>query len=461
MTAGTAAQPAVPPTAELVPRRALVVGFAVTGRAVARALIEHGSTVTVTDDAATDAHRADAADLGASWVDPPTSATGWPDLVAGHDGLLISPGVPERHPVFAAAASVGVPVRSELDLAAAWDHRPLALITGTNGKTTVTSLVTDMLVASGLEAVPAGNVEVPLVAAIADPAVDVFVVEASSFRLTHATGHRPDVATWLNFAPDHLDVHLDLAGYEAAKANVWRNHAAGGLAVVNADDPVVTAHSPADERTQTFGLGPDADWRVADGRLRGPAGLDLGPVADLPRTLPHDQANALAAAATARAVGATPEGIRTALRRATGLPHRVELVAEASGVQWFDDSKATAPHAAVAAVGGFEHAVLIAGGRNKGLDLGALAVLAPRLRSVVAIGDAAEEVAAAFAGLVPVATATSMDDAVARAAATAEAGDAVILSPACASFDWYGSYAERGRDFQRAVRQHLDREEAP
>ncbi|MGI8754701.1 MAG: UDP-N-acetylmuramoyl-L-alanine--D-glutamate ligase [Acidimicrobiales bacterium] len=460
MTSRSAPAPTETASLDLVPRHALVVGFAVTGRAVARALIDHGCTVTVTDDAATDDQRTHAAELGADWVDAP-SPSGWTDLVAGYDGVLVSPGFAERHPVFAAAAATGVPLRSELDLAAAWDDRPVALITGTNGKTTVTSMVTEMLLTSGLAAVPAGNVEVPLVAAITDPDVEVFVVEASSFRLTHATGHHPVVATWLNFAPDHLDVHHDLAGYEAAKANLWRNHDAGGLAVANADDPVVTAHAPAGGRTQTFGLGPDADWHIADGRLRGPGGLDLVAVTDLAQARPHDQANALAAAATAFAVGASPEALGSALRTFAGLPHRVELVGEAGGVRWYDDSKATAPHATVAAISGFDHAVLIAGGRNKGLDLAALAPLAPRLRAVVAIGDAAALVAAAFAGRVPVTVAASMDAAVAAAAGGAHPGDVVVLSPACASFDWYRDYAERGRDYQRAVRQHLAAEATP
>lgn len=444
----------------MTPSRALVVGLGVTGQAVARALTRRGATVTATDDAVTGELRARAAEAGATWVDPPRP-DGWVELVAAHDAVLPSPGIPESHPVFAAAAAAGVAVRSELDLAAAWDSRPVALITGTNGKTTVTSLVTEMLVASGRTARAAGNVEVPLAAAIDDASVEVFVVEASSFRLTNATDLHPVVGTWLNFAPDHLDVHRDLAGYEAAKARVWRNHAVGGLAVANAEDPVVAAHAPPGDRTQTFAVAAPADWYVAGGRLRGPGGLDLLAVNDLPRSLPHDQANALAAAATALGAGATVAGIRYALTTFVGLPHRVELVGEAGGVRWFDDSKATTPHATVAALAGFDRAVLIAGGRNKGLDLEDLAVLAPRLRAVVVIGDAADEVAAAFeGGEVPVTAAASMDAAVDAAARLAERGDAVVLSPACASFDWYRDYAERGRDFQRSVRAHLDLEAA-
>jgi UDP-N-acetylmuramoylalanine--D-glutamate ligase len=442
--------------ADLVPARALVVGLGVTGRAVARALVARGCAVTATDDGLDGATgRQVASDVGAAWVDPPATAGAWDPLVAAHDGVLPSPGIPEHHPVFASSAALSVAVRSELDLAAAWDDRPTVLITGTNGKTSVTTLVTEMLVASGLRAVPAGNVEVPLVEALDDPAVEVFVVEASSFRLTFATAHRPVAATWLNWAPDHLDVHLDLAGYEAAKARVWANHAAGGIAVANADDPVVMAHAPTGERTQTFSASGPADWQVVDGALVGPGGLEVARVADLGRALPHDVANALAAAATALAAGATPEGIRSALVAFRSLPHRVELVGEAGGVHWYDDSKATAPHATAAAVSGFSSAVLIAGGRNKGLDLAPLAEVAPHLRAVVAIGEAAPEVVAAFDGIRPTEVAASMDEAVHRAASLAEPGDAVVLSPACASFDWYGSYAERGDDFQRAVRELL------
>ena len=437
----------------LVPQRALVVGLGITGRAVTRALVARGSAVTATDDRLGDAGRALAAEAGATWVDPPAD---WIELVGRHDGVLPSPGIPEHHPLFAAARATGVPIRSELDLAAAWDRRPIALITGTNGKTTVTTLVTEMLLASGVVAVPAGNVEVPLVEAIDDPAVEVFVVEASSFRLTFATGHHPVVGTWLNFAPDHLDVHLDLAGYEAAKARIWANHAEGGLAVANADDPVVARWAPSGERTQTFGLGPDADWHPEAGRLRGPDGLDVLGIDELTRALPHDVANALAATATALAAGATLDGVRMALRAFRSLPHRVELVGEAGGVRWYDDSKATAPHATLAAMVGFDSAVLIAGGRNKGLDLSELGSLAPHLRAVVAIGEAAPDVEDAFRDRTPTVVAGSMDEAVALAAGLAQPGDDVVLSPACASFDWYPGYAARGDDFHRAVRAHLE-----
>ena len=206
----------------------------------------------------------------------------------------------------------------------------------------------------------------------------------------------------------------------------------------------------------TFGLGPArADFTVVDGWLRSPDG-PLMEVAALSRSLPHDVANALAAAAAALAAGATVEGVRTALTAFAPLPHRLTLVAYANGVRWYDDSKATNPHAAVAAVQGFDSVVLLAGGRNKGLDLSELGRVADRVRAVIAIGEAAGEVAAAFDGRAPVHRAHSMPEAVAAASAAVRPGDVVLLSPGCASFDWYRSYAERGDDFASSVHALLE-----
>jgi len=441
--------------------RALVVGLGVTGAAVARALVAHGHDVVAADDAAGPAAWAAADDLGLDLVEAP-STDELAMLVAGADAVLPAPGLPARHPLFAAAGAAGVPVLSEFDLASWWDDRPLLAITGTDGKTTVTTLVRDMLLASGLAAVAVGNTPVPLVAAIDDPATDVFVVEASSFRLEHSQRFAPAVGTWLNFAPDHLDSHPDLSSYEAAKAGIWRDQSAEQVAVGNADDPVVARHlAAAPGRHVTFGLAAEADFRLVGGaapggRLTGPGeghgdAVEIARVEELGRALPHDIANGLAAAATALAGGASIEGVRRGLLDFRGLPHRVALVGEAGGVRFYDDSKATTPHAAATAVAGFESVVLIAGGRNKGLDLRVLAQSAGPIRAVVAIGEAAPEVAAAFDGVRPVTRAGSMDEAVRAAVDLARPGDAVLLSPGCASFDWYGSYGERGDDFTRAV----------
>lgn len=433
----------------------LVVGLGLTGRAVARALVRRGGAVVLVDDAPGPEAEALAAELGEDLLAAPAPG----ELRAALEGasaVVPAPGLPEGHAVFGLAAEAGTPLVGELDLAAAWDDRPTVAITGTDGKTTVTTLVRDVLVASGIAAVEAGNTEVPLVEAIDDPGPEVFVVEASSFRLAPLRRFAPRAACWLNFGPDHQDVHRDLAAYEAAKANVWRGFGADQLAVANRDDPVVMRHAAGLPRLETFGLGPaPADggrhWAVDRGLLRTPEGDEVVAVADLPRALPHDLANALAAAATARAVGADLRGTATALRSFAGLPHRVQRIGERDGVTWYDDSKATAPHATLAALAGIPSAVLIAGGRNKGLDLSVLADAAPGLRGVVATGEAADEVAAAFAGRTEVVRAGSMDAAVAAAARLARPGDAVVLSPACASFDQYPGYAARGDDFVRAA----------
>jgi len=428
-----------------------VLGLGVTGQAVLQALVAHGEEAVAVDDRPTGAGRALADRLEVQLLEAPELAA-LRALVAKADAVVPSPGVPDRHPVFAAAEAVGVPVLSEFDLAARWDRRPLVAITGTNGKTTVTELTRAMLAASGRRAVAVGNTEVPLVAAIEDPTVEVFVVEASSFRLLHSQRFAPQVGTWLNLAPDHLDSHATLAGYTAAKARIWADQSADQVAIGNLDDPVVAAHlARAPSCHVSFGLGAGADHRLDDGRLVLAGETVLAEVGELERAFPHDLSNALAAAASAIHGGGTPEGARQALLGFRGLPHRVALVGEAGKVRWYDDSKATAPHATRAAVRGFASVVLIAGGRNKGLDLAELAEEADHIRAVVAIGEAGPAVVAAFDGVRPVRTAGSMDDAVEAAASLARPGDAVLLSPACASFDWYGSYGERGDDFVRAV----------
>jgi UDP-N-acetylmuramoylalanine--D-glutamate ligase len=437
---------------------ALVVGLGVTGEAVARQLARRGWSVVVVEDGPTDATRARAgtlAELGIEVAEAP-GVEALDALVAGADLVVPSPGVPRRHRATTRALGAGIPVWTEFELAARWSSVPLVAVTGTNGKTTVTTMVRGMLEASGQRTELAGNNDLPLVDAL-DLDVDVVVVEASSFRLEFTETFSPGVGTWLNLAPDHLDWHDDMASYAAAKAKLWANAGPHDAAVANAEDPVVLEAARASRaRLVTFGLAA-GDWRVAGEQLVGPDGPVVA-VAELARDLPHDRANALAAAATATAAGATPDAVASVLRSFRGLPHRITPVGEHGGVRWLDDSKATDPHAAVTAVRGFASVVLLAGGRNKGLDLSVLADEADRLRAVVAIGEAAPEVAAAFAGTgVPVTTAGSMEEAVHVARAAARPGDVVLLSPGCASYDWYRSYGERGDDFARAVAAELAR----
>jgi len=431
--------------------RAMVLGFGVTGQAVADALLAHGDPVVVVDDRPSESSRVAAADRGLELVEAPT-ADELAVLLGQCDVVVPSPGVPEAHAVFHLAISLGVAVESEFDLAGRWDDRPIVAITGTDGKTTVTMLVTEMLRASGVNAVACGNTETPLVEAILDQSTDVFVVEASSFRLGTTRSFRPRVAVWLNFAPDHLDAHKSLSSYEEAKARIWADFdEENGLAVANAEDAVVLANRNPLAKTVTFGpSGSDADATVVAGDLCLPDGTHVIAISELARSFPHDISNALAATVAAMEMGATLEGVRTTLGSFRGLAHRLQLIGECDGVRWFDDSKATTPHAALTAVAAFNSVVLIAGGRNKGLDLSVLAAATPPVRAVVAMGECANEIAAAFNKRCPVEqVTTSMADVVAVAHSIAQPGDVVILSPGCASFDWFGSYGERGDAFTK------------
>ncbi len=315
------------------------------------------------------------------------------------------------HPAVLAAHDAGVPVRSEIDLAAARlrarsDAPRLVAVTGTNGKTTVTTLIDAMVRGTGLTSAAAGNIGRPLLDAAGDD-VAVVVAEVSSFQLEFTTdAFAPDVAVLLNVAQDHLDWHGSAEAYAQAKARIFAHQGPGGLLVVNGDDPVADALSfGAPGRVVRFTTGaPPAlgsevsGFGVRAGDLVGPDGV----LAAVPATgTPHDTANALAAAAAALAVGADADAVASTLDAFAGLAHRVQLVGELDGVRYYDDSKATNPHATAGALAGFEHVVLIAGGRNKALDLGGLRTYAPRLRAVVAIGEAAGEVESAFAARCP------------------------------------------------------------
>jgi UDP-N-acetylmuramoylalanine--D-glutamate ligase len=437
---------------------ALVVGLGVTGEAVARRLAASGPVVVTEDRPGGDGFAERAAALSALGVRvvPAPAPDELARLVDSVDLVVPSPGVPESHPVYGLAARAGVALVSEIELAAEDARRlgrTLVAVTGTNGKTTVTTLVAEMLRAAGREAVAAGNIGRPLLDAVHD-GVGVVVAEVSSFQLRFTTGFRPRVALLLNVAEDHLDWHPGFDAYVAAKARIFANQAGDDLLVHNLDDEAAAqASASAPARSVGFSLrSAPAAYRVEDGQLTRPDGRPFLPVAALRRSGPPDVANALAAAAAVFDLGVADAPVAEVLRSFGGLPHRVTPVGQSGGVTFVDDSKATNPHAALAALAGFDSVVLLAGGRNKGLDLGVLRREAGRIRAVVAMGEAADEVAGCFDGLRPVRRAGSMAEAVRLGAALAQPGDAVLLSPACASFDWYSSYAARGDDFAAQVR---------
>ncbi len=440
---------------------ALVYGMAITGNAVAHALHDRGFRVLVADDSPSDTKFAAAAAVGAELVAHPDAAA-LDKLVAMSDIVCPAPGVPETHPLIDAANRHAKPIRTEIDLAYEWEQqrgggpRPMLSVTGTDGKTTTTMMAAAMLRCAGLKVAAVGNTEVPLIAAL-ETDVDAFVVECSSFRLNWIDHFRSVASVWLNLAEDHQNWHVSMRAYEQAKARMWRHNRPNDVAVGCASDPIVMRYlAAAAGRKCSFGAD-DADYRLVGSTLTGPRGA-FAERAMMTRDLPHDVSNALGAAAIAIESGlASTAAVAEALATFEHPPHRIEPVGEFAGARWYDDSKATTPHAAVTAIRGFTSVVLLAGGRNKGLDLASMAGEHDRVKAVVALGEAAPIIRDAFARWCPVVEVSSMQAAVAAAAGLAAPGDTVLLSPGCASFDWYpdGGYTARGDDFKRLVHDHF------
>lgn len=437
--------------------RALVHGLAITGVATARALLVRGYDVVATDDSIDDDKRSAVAALGLELGSLPEDLDAF---VRDFDLVSPAPGVPETHGLVVAAVGAGVELVSEIELAYRWEQeraggpRPILAITGTDGKTTTTEMTVAILRAAGRRTAALGNTDVPLLDAL-DGDLDVFVVECTSFRLAWTERFRADAAVWLNLAPDHLNWHASMDTYAAAKERIFSLQRSDDVAIGFVDDPtVMAALDRAPGRHRTFGLS-GADYHLDGHTLTGPAG-PIVDAATMKRRLPHDITNALAASALVLETGlAGADSIASALASFDAPPHRLEPVASAGGVDWFNDSKATTPHAAATAVRAFDSLVLIAGGSRKGVDLSPMGVDADRVRAVIAIGEAAPDVHGVFDGRTKVVDAGSMAEAVALAAGLAVPGDAVVLSPGCASFDWYTGYPARGDDFKRLVRAHL------
>jgi UDP-N-acetylmuramoylalanine--D-glutamate ligase len=435
--------------------RVLVVGLRATGAVVAGWLRERGDEVTVVEEHPGQAGYAERrAAAEASGITVIEGAVDWTALTAAADLMVPSPGVRPNHPAMLAARAASLAVRGDLDLAVEASSVPVVVVTGTNGKSTVTTLISAMLERSGRRAPAVGNIGRVALDALVEPA-DVLVIEASSFQLHTVTPlFAPAVAVVLNLADDHLDWHGAFAEYAAAKAQVFEFQTADDLLVFNLDDPLVV-DLVRDARSRRVGFALDGP-RPGAVTWQGTTLVDAHGSVVLTRgerdfAAPHERANVAAAAAVALALGATGAGITLALNEFTRLHHRTEPVGKAGDVEYVDDSKATNPHAAVAAVRGFRNVVLLAGGDSKGVDLGALTAVTDHLRGVVAIGNTPEEVERVFADRVPTRRAPTMRAAVRAAADLAHAGDVVLLAPACASFDWYDSYSERGDDFRAEV----------
>ena len=433
----------------------LVFGLAIAGQAVARELVRRGESVVLADDAVSDLHKAFSKQIGMPLV-ALTSSSEIQQVLNSVARVAPAPGIPEGHPVIVAARELGVEICSELEIAYRYERdspsepRPMVGITGTDGKTTTTMMTVAILESAGLRTMAVGNTDVPLISALNTDA-RAFAVECSSFRLAHTQQFRMCASAWLNFAPDHLDWHPNLSDYFEAKAKMWAHCVEGDVAVAPFDDlRIIKAAQASNARVVTFGIA-GGDYHSFEGWLCGPMGRIM-PISEMGRSLPHDVSNALAAIAVCLEAGlANVADVASALQIFKNAPHRIQFVGEKGGVRWFNDSKATSPHAVSVALNSFENIVLIAGGKNKGLDLSALAEQPSRMRAVVAIGDASDEIAHAFTGVCEIKRATSMQEAVNVADSIAQDGDVVLLSPGCTSYDWYANYGQRGEDFMKCV----------
>jgi UDP-N-acetylmuramoylalanine--D-glutamate ligase len=437
--------------------RAVVVGYGVSGRAAADVLAAEGASVKVSEARQLD--QLDAAPDGTAARDA-ASAAGIDLLAGGHrpehlEGaslVVVSPGVQEGSPIVAWARRRDLPVWSELELGARLCRVPFVAITGTNGKTTTTEMVAAIMRASGLSARACGNVGYPFALAARAAELDALAVECSSFQLAFQETFHPRVSALLNLAPDHLDWHGSFERYTAAKARIYLNQAGEDVHVGNQDDREgarVSRGAPCVVRWFRWGKPEQAEVGMLDGMVMGGDGVELGRPLGIGRGFLTDAA---AAAAATRAFGLEDGAIRSALEAFVPLPHRGTVVAEVAGIRFVDDSKATNPHAALAALDGMSNTVLIAGGQAKGVDLSPLAQAAPRLTNVVVIGEAGPDLARVFDGLVPVSFAGSIEEAVDLARAAASPGGTVLLAPACASQDMFRDYRERGERFAAAAR---------
>ena len=440
-------------------KRVLVVGLARSGRAAARCLQRRGAQVTVTD-------------LRPPWelqIDIPELLAGKIGMELGvhreetflrQDLIVVSPGVPPELPELVAARRKNIPIVPEVEAASWFLEARLAGITGSNGKTTTTALLGEMLKATGFRTFVGGNIGVPLISAVDQLSKDgVAVTELSSFQLETVQGFRPHVAVLLNLTPNHLDRHPSFEAYVRAKQQIFRNQTAENIAVLNADDPIVMGLVPAIAAQKIFFSRkqslPDGVF-VSNGHI-------VYRVGNLERVLletrevelrgPFNLENVLAASAAACVLGADFDALRRAVRQFRAVEHRLEYVREIRGVEFYNDSKATSVDAAAKALSAFEQGVhLILGGKDKGAPYAPLVpLLRGRVRCAYLIGAAADRIARELKGAVELDQAGDLETAMARAFEHAVPGDVILLSPACSSFDQFHDYEHRGRVFKELV----------
>jgi len=444
---------------ELKDKRVLVVGLGKSGVASALFLKAHGARVTVSDTKSGDELRNEIPVLLDHGITVETGGHG-ERTFRGQDLIVVSPGVPVDAPLLVQARSLGEAVIGELELAAQFLPGPIVAITGSNGKTTTTTLTGEILAAAGMPVLVGGNIGTPAIALAERAKTDtVIVLEVSSFQLETIQTFRPKVAVVLNVTPDHLDRHRTLEVYVDAKARIFENQRGEDFAVLNADDPICTTMA-ARTRAQLFWFRRQKEvqqgaW-LRDGKIlfrNGSQQREVMLVSEIPLKGAHNLENVLAAVCASALMGCAPEKIRQTVMDFKAVEHRLEFVTTIRGVDYYNDSKATNVDATIKALESFpSHIHLILGGKDKGSDYTVLNdLLRQRVKRVYTIGTAAAKIESQIKG-VEVVHAETLDNALRKANALAQPGDVVLLAPACASFDQFKSYEHRGRVFKEIVR---------
>ena len=440
-------------------KRVLVVGLGKSGVASALFLKLRGARVTVSDTKTEDELRAEIPVLLDHGITVETGEHG-ERTFHGQDLIVVSPGVSVDALPIVQARTSGEPIIGEIELAAQFLPGRIVAITGSNGKTTTTTLTGEILTAGGLPTLVGGNIGTPAISLVERAKPDhIIVLEVSSFQLETIQTFRPKMAVILNITPDHLDRHRTFAAYAGAKARIFENQQADDFAVLNADDPNcvalaegIRAHICWISRKKEVQQGAS----VQDGRIgfRDAGGKrEIMLVSEIPLKGAHNLENVLAAICAGALMGVKPEHIRRAVQQFKAVEHRLEYVATIRGVDYYNDSKATNVDATIKALESFPANIhLILGGKDKGSDYTVLNdLLRERVKRVYTIGAAAEKIESHIKGAAEIVPAETLDDAVRRAAAVAQAGDVVLLAPACASFDQFDNYEHRGRVFKEVV----------
>jgi UDP-N-acetylmuramoylalanine--D-glutamate ligase len=440
-------------------KRVLVVGLGKSGVASALFLKAHGARVTVSDTKSSDQLRDEIPLLLDHGIAVETGGHG-ERTFRGQDLIVVSPGVPVDAPPLVQARASGEPVIGEVELAAQHLPGPIVAITGSNGKTTTTSLTGDIITAGGFPTVVGGNIGTPAISLVERAAREtVIVLEISSFQLETIQTFRPKVAVILNITPDHLDRHRTFETYVEAKARIFENQQASDFAILNEDDPTCLTLAGR-TRAQVFWFSRKKEVKqgtyVESGRIlfRDGAGQrEIMLVSEIRLKGAHNVENVLAGICAGVLMGVAPDKIRQAVRDFKAVEHRLEYVTTIKGVEYYDDSKATNVDATIKALESFPANIhLILGGKDKGSDYRVLNdLLRQRVKRVYTIGAAAEKIESHIKGAAEIVHAETLDNAIRRASAVAQPGDIVLLAPACASFDQFQSYNHRGRVFKEVV----------